>query len=505
MSDAETERERGNALYLEGRFAEAAECYREALRLRPDDCDARNNLGAALADLGRLGEAVACYQEAIRARPELVEAYYNLGNVLRLAGRHDEAVACYAQALRLRPAFAEGHNNLAIVLRKLGRFAEAAASLRQALELRPAYTAALVNLGLTLADTGRLAEALAHDDEAIRLDPENADAHHNRALAWLLLGDWGRGWREYQWRWRCDEFAPIRMPGPAWDGSDPAGRTILLWTEQGAGDTLQLVRYARPVKQRGATVVLAAPERLHAILGGADGVDRIVAREPAPAGGFDAHCPLLTLPALFGTTTETVPGRVPYLHAERRRVAIWREALRPVEGVRVGIAWRGSPGMLPYDLRRSIPLERFAPLARVEGVRLVSLQAGPGSEQVAAVRGRFPVLDLAKEFDEAGGAFVDTAAVMANLDLVVTCDTAIAHLAGALGVATWVALPAVPDWRWLLDRDDSPWYPTARLFRQAVPGRWEDVFERMATALREGGWRGGGRGEEGAAGSPSPW
>jgi len=484
MNPSQNERDRGNAFYMQGRYAEAAECYRRVLRQRPDDVDALNNLGASLADLGRLADAVVCYQEALRLRPDHAEAYYNLGNALRLAARHDEAIKAYVQALRLRPEMAEAHNNLAIVLRKKGRMAEAMASARRALELRPGNASALVNLGLGLAESGQLAEALTCYDEVIRSSADNADAHHNRAQAWLLQGDWARGWPEYEWRWRCAEFTPHGLVAPPWDGTALGGRTILLHAEQGAGDTLQFVRYARLVKERGGLVVLAASERLHPILRTAPGIDRLVPlpRE-APPPKFDVHCPLLSLPAAFGTTPETVPAPVPYLHAEPARIARWQKALEPVKGFRVGIAWQGSPTMLPYDRWRSVPLDRFAPLARIEGIRLVSLQYGPGSEQLRAAAGRFPIVDLAGELDESAGAFLDTAAAMANLDLVVTCDTALAHLGGALGVPTWLVLAAVPNWRWLLDRDDTPWYPTLRLFRQTRAGSWDEPFQRMAEAL----------------------
>jgi Flp pilus assembly protein TadD len=485
MNPVQTDRDRGNALYLQGRYAEAAECYRRALRQRPDDVDALNNLGAALADQGRLADAVECYQRALRLQPRHAEAVYNLGNALRLAGKFDEAIDCYVQALQLRPEMAQGHNNLGIALRKRGRLAESMASARRALELRPGDPPALVNLGLGLAESGRLVEALACYDEVIRKAPHDADAHHDRAQAWLLLGDWARGWPEYEWRWKCAEFTPHGLRQPPWDGTPLDGRTILLHAEQGAGDTLQFVRYARLVTESGGRVVLAAPERLHPILRTAPGIDSLVPllRE-APPPEFDVHCPLLSLPALFGTTPQSLPARTPYLSAEPGRIARWRQALEPIEGCRVGIAWQGSPTMLPYDRWRSVPLEQFEPLARVEGVRLISLQQGPGSEQLGTLAGHFPIVDLAGELDDNTGAFLDTAAIMANLDLVITCDTAIAHLGGALGVPTWVALASVPNWRWLLDREDTPWYPTVRLFRQIRAGSWEEPLRRMADALR---------------------
>src|SRR5262249_27664062 len=250
-----------------------------------------------------------------------------------------------------------------------------------------------------------------------------------------------------------------------------------------AGDTFQFVRYAQLVKQCGGTVLLAVPPRLHAMLEGVSGVDRLLPLPLAEPPPYDVQCPLLSLPHLFATTPESVPADVPYLHAKPKRVERWRKLLGSVGGFRVGIAWQGSPTMLPYDHFRSVPLARFEKLARVPGVRLISLQVGQGTGQLAELGGRFPVVDLTNQLDESTGSFIDAAALMRNLDLVVTCDTAIAHLAGALGVPAWIALPFVPNWRWLLDREDTPWYPTVRLFRQNSAGDWDEPFRRMAEEL----------------------
>jgi tetratricopeptide (TPR) repeat protein len=482
-NDPEACRSLGNAFYLGGKYAEAASCYQRTLRLRPDDADAHNNLGAALADLGRLEEAVACYKEALRLRPGFANAHYNLGNALRLSNRLEEAVASYQEALRLRPDFAEGYTNLGNALRLQGRLLEATACHQKAVQLAPGFALAQNNLGLALADSGRFSDALACYGEALRLDPNFAEAHRNRALVWLLLGDLERGWPEYDWRWRCADFSIPQFRQPAWDGSPLDGRTLLLYTEQGLGDTLLFVRFVPQVQERGGRVVLAAPESLHPILARCEGIARLVARNGA-LPEFDVHCPLLSLPRVLGTTFATIPAAIPYLHADPERVERWGRELGAVRAFKVGIAWQGNPAVV-YDRERSIPLRQFAPLASVEGVVLFSLQKGLGTEQLRALAGEIAITDLGERLDRSSGAFEDTAAVLTHLDLVITCDTALAHLAGGLGVPTWVALPTVPDWRWFLGRDDSPWYPTVRLFRQTREKSWDEPFRRLAEELRK--------------------
>jgi hypothetical protein len=266
-----------------------------------------------------------------------------------------------------------------------------------------------------------------------------------------------------------------------WQGEPLAGKTILLHAEQGLGDTIQFIRYAPIVKQHGATVIVECQKPLLGLLQGCPGVDQLVGQGDAIAG-FDVHAPLLSVPGILKTTVETVPARIPYLFPKPALVEHWRTRLIQLGGFKIGIAWQGNP-RYPNDRFRSIPLRCFAPLAQVPAVRLISLQKGPGAEQLAEVRNLFPIADLAGELDQQSGPFVDTAAVMKNLDLVITSDTAAAHLAGALGAAVWVALPSAPDWRWSLDRCDSPWYPTMRLFRQRDWGNWQDVFEEIEQAL----------------------
>jgi tetratricopeptide (TPR) repeat protein len=510
---AEARTHLATVLAEQGKLDEAVAQFREALRLRPDLARAHHNLGIALSQQGRLGEAAESLRIALRLKPDYAEAHYNLGNMLGELGERQEALECYRRAVQARPDYADALNNLGKLLTDLGRPAEAAVVLRQAARLRPGFVVALNNLGLALAELERFAEAEACYLEALRLDPACADAHSNlgnaykesgrldealasyqiavwlqpdaasthwnRALTWLQAGDYERGWPEYEWRWRRKSSRPRPFRQPLWDGTPLGGRTILLHPEQGYGDTIQFLRYAPLVKARGGRVLLECHPALAPLLSSCPGLDGTVP-EGGPLPDFDVQAPLMSLPALLGTTLATVPAEVPYLSPPAPLAERWRERLGAVKAFRVGVAWQGNRHH-PWDRRRSFALAQLRPLARVEGVRLVSLQKGPGAAQLSGCD--FPVMDLAAELDEQSGAFLDTAAVMKSLDLVVTADTAVGHLAGALAVPVWVALARVADWRWLLDRQDSPWYPTMRLFRQQETGDWGAVFWRMAAEL----------------------
>jgi tetratricopeptide (TPR) repeat protein len=507
---------RGLLLIDLGRYPEAETSCREAVRLQPESAEAHSALGAALAAQRRWAEASASCREALRLAPDLPEAHVNLGAALAGEGKADAAVASFREALRLQPGHAAAHHNLGAALLEQGQLDAALSHQREAVRLTPRSVVAQSGLGLALLARGELEGALAHCREALRLGPNSADAHsglglvhaergqheealacyaralerepehpethRNRALLWLQLGDFARGWPAYEWRWRCKELPPRPFPQPRWHGGPLGGKTILLHAEQGLGDTIQFIRYAPLVKAKGGTVVVACQRPLLRLLASCPGIDRLAAQgDVLPP--FDVHAPLLSLPLLFGTDLHSIPADVPYLRAEAALVEQWRQQLAGRPGLKVGIAWQGSTRHR-RDRQRSIPLEQFEALARVEGVRLVSLQKGPGSEQVRALAGRFPVAEL-PGLDERLGPFVETAAVLSCLDLVVCCDSALGHLAGALGVSCWLALPSSPDWRWLLGREDSPWYPRHRLFRQERPGDWAGVFRRLAAALRE--------------------
>jgi tetratricopeptide (TPR) repeat protein len=471
----------GAVLREQGRPDEAVACFHRALALQPAHAGAHNNLGRVCEAGGRLEEAAARYRLAICSQPANAAFHNNLGNALARLSRPEEAIACYREAVRLQPAEPVHPSNLANALTLAGRPEQAEECCRAALRLRPDFVDARHNLAITLAAQGKFAEALEHNAEALRLAPEHAGARNCRALWWLQHGDFARGWPEYEWRWRANGVAPRPFREPAWDGSPLGGRTVLLHAEQALGDTIQFIRYAPLVRRRGGGVVVECQPALARLLESCPGIDRVVPRG-SPLPPFDVHAPLLSLPGLLGTTLDTVPAEVPYLSAAPDLVAAWRRELG-AGAFKVGVAWQGSP-TFAGDRLRSVPLRHFAPLARVPGVRLFGLQKGPGREQIGPAARLVPLTDLGATLDEGTGAFLDTAAVMRNLDLVVTTDTALAHLAGALGVRAWVALSVGPDWRWLLGREDCPWYPSLRLFRQSRPHDWDEVFERMAVELR---------------------
>jgi tetratricopeptide (TPR) repeat protein len=468
----------GALLAASSRGDEAAACFRQALAIRPDYAPALVNLGRTLNRQGRAQEAATCFQQAIRLNPDDAQAHVGLGAALHASRQPEKALAAYQRALQIKPDFAEVHNNIGQLMLERGDLAAALARLDRAAQIQPDLPLVHNNRGIVLAMLGRYDEALAHFNRALSIDPDYTDAHFSRATLLLSLGDYASGWSEYEWRLRAPD-APQRPPGPAWNGEPLAGRAILLYAEQGQGDILQFIRYAPRVKARGGRVIVGCAARLIPILSTCQGVDRFFSQhDPVPP--FEVHAALASLPGILGTDAHSIPADVPYLSADAELVEQWRAKLPSDSRLRVGINWQGSPTHRD-DRRRSMPLAELAPLARVEGVRLFSLQKGFGVEQLAGAP--FEVVDLGSRLDEGEAAFCDTAAVIKNLDLVITSDTAVAHLAGALGAPVWVALSLAPDWRWLLEREDSPWYPTMRLWRQAKLDDWRGVFARIADEL----------------------
>jgi Flp pilus assembly protein TadD len=482
---AEAHNNLGNALCALGRPAEAEVRHREALRLRPDYAAAYSDLSRTLYELGRRAEAEASSRQALRLRPHYVEAYHNLGNALRDLDRPDEAEASYREALRLRPALPETRNNLGNLMCDLGRLAEAEACYREAIRLRPEFVDAHIGQGVVLRCMGRLAEAAASYRAAIRLQPDNPEPYNNLAYALLAAGRYEEGWQEYEWRWKTRHLSGgVRdFPVAQWGGEALGGRVILAHAEQGFGDTLQFCRYVPLIG--GGRVVLEVQPPLARLLSGLPNIAAIVARgDRLPP--FDLHCPLLSLPRAFGTTLASIPAGVPYLAADAARAASWRGRLAGLGGLRVGLVWAGGrranvrPEVVAADHRRSVALRAMGPLGDIPGVHLFSLQKGEPAAQFTDRPPGMTLHDFTAELDD----FADTAALVEALDLVISVDTAVAHLAGALGKPVWLLNRFDSDWRWLLDRDDSPWYPTLRQFRQPAPGDWRSVIACVHDALR---------------------
>jgi tetratricopeptide (TPR) repeat protein len=467
-----------------GKLDDAALCYRCALALRPDYPEAHNNLGNILKDQGAYESAVEHYSRALSLRPHYAEAHNNLGNALKEMGQLDEAIVCYQQAIALRPNYAEAYNNLGNVLKDRLELDEAHTLYQYALELKPDYAEAHNNLGNVLKDWGVLDQALERYLRAIALKPDYVEAHWNESLLRLVQGDFQVGWEKYEWRWRKKDFGDHGLPGSLWDGGDLTGKTVLLHAEQGYGDSIQFIRYAPLVKAAGGTVIVRCPAALLRVFQAVAGVDQWIAEGTEPLPAFDCHAPLLSLPRLFATDAATIPGGAPYLRVDSDRLAIWQERLAAwskggAGSLKVGVVWRGNPKH-KNDRNRSMPASAMAPLCRVPGLQPFVVQKDmtvPEAEALAT--GGEPIPDLGPYLQD----WAETAAAVSALDLVITVDTAVAHLAGALGKPAWVLLPFAPDWRWLMARDDSPWYPTLRLFRQPRIGDWEAVIAAVLAAL----------------------
>jgi tetratricopeptide (TPR) repeat protein len=540
-------RQRGHALRGLSRFEEAIESYGRALAIVPGNAEVLLMLGMALVEIDRLEPALAVFNDAIAMQPDLVDALYNSSVALERLGRYEQALArcervlsldarhagalanrgnvlfslerdadaldSYDEALEVAPQSCEALCNRAGALERLGRLAQALESCERAIALDETYFSAWISRGtvlqrlhkyeealvsfdraLTIAPDDASAlwqrgntlrvmmrheEALASYDRTLAIEPANVPAHFSKAFVFLLLANFEHGWPEYEWRWRDAQGREHRrkFAQPLWLGDEPvAGKTILLHAEQGLGDTLQFCRYARLVKALGANVVLEVQPALKSLLAKIEGVDQVVARgEPLPS--FDLHCPLLSLGLVFRIDQTSIPTGIPYLRAAPTLAEKWRKRLGTPTRSRIGLVWSGNSKHL-NDYNRSISLADLLPTLN-DAFEWVSLQK--------VVRDSDQVLleaSAVRHFGDEIMDFSDTAALVQSMDLVISVDTSVAHLAGALGKRVWILLPYLPDWRWQLDREDSPWYPNARLFRQSQPGEWSDVFERVADELR---------------------
>lgn len=481
----------GLVFHAQGQNDKALESYDRALELKPDHPDVLNNRGNALNGLGRHAAALESFTRALKARPDYIAAQFNRGSTLLTLGRLDEALASFEATLTAAPNHAETLCHRGNALMKLKRLDEALASYLAAARAAPDNPVILHNLAHTLRLTGRPREAQASAEFALKLKPDYAEAHYENAMALLALGRLREGFAAHEWRWATAEFASQRrqFTAPQWRGGnlDPgslAGRTLFLHAEQGFGDTLHFVRYVPLLADKGATVILEVQPQLKALLSGIAGASAVIARgETVPS--FDLHCPFMSLPHAFATELGTIPGHVPYLAGNPARIAQFSKRLAAAPGPKVGLVWAGDsrqhdPKANAIDALRSISLAQLAPLAAIDTVTFVSLQKGAPAAQAQSPPSGMRLIDWTAELED----FADTAALIANLDLVVSVDTAVAHLAGALAKPVWILSRFAGCWRWLDGRDDSPWYPTARLFHQRAPGAWDEVIALVADALR---------------------
>jgi tetratricopeptide (TPR) repeat protein len=469
----------GNTLKALGRPDEAEAAYGLALQIRPDYPETLNNLGSLLYELNRFDEAETCYRRALKIRPDHATAHNNLGNIFKKLDRLEEAKACYLRAMEIQPDFAEAHYNLSNVLQDLGRLDEAEACYRRTLEIKPDYALAHNNLGVTLQNLGRLKEAEASYRHALEINPNLGEVHWNEGLYRLLIGEFATGWKQYEWRWhRTPGIKPRYFQQPLWLGIENLkDKTILLHAEQGFGDAIQFCRYAKHVANLGAKVILEVPPQLETLLRELEGVTEIVSTGQC-LPDFDYHCPLLSLPLAFKADLSNITGQR-YIRADRQKTAEWRAKLDQSGNKKIGLVWRGNKEH-KNDRNRSITLEEIQVLVNNKA-EYYCLQKELGSKDQAILQQTRGIQFFGDELRD----FSDTAALIESMDLVISVDTSVAHLAGAMGKEVWVLLPFIPDWRWLLDRSDSPWYQSAKLFRQPRIGDWSSVLIEVKNTLED--------------------
>ena len=467
------------------RFEQALSCFQQAIHLRPDYAQAFFNRALVLHATGHLDAALADFEKAIEIQPDYAQAWNNRGVVLQAQLRWDEAATSYVRAIAAQPDLGQAHYNLGNALRALGRFEEAITSYDAAIALEADAAHAFNNRGLALQELQRSAQAIASYDAAIAIQANYADAYWNKAIELLLCGDFAQGWKLYEWRWQRDAFTSRKrdFAQPLWLGDAPlVGKAVLLHAEQGLGDSIQFCRYAREVQALGAHVLLEVPRPLMALFASLEGVSQII-EKGAPLPQFDYHCPLLSLPLAFQTQLENLPGRTPYLASTAPQRDRWQRRLGPRTQPRVGLVWSGN-ALDKNDLQRSMRLQDLLPYLSTD-FEFICLQ-----KEMRPADQHLIQTSQIRFFGAQIEDFSDTAALCDLVDLVISVDTSVAHLAGALGKPTWILLPYTPDWRWMLHRDDSPWYPSVRLYRQTQERAWPPVLERMRSDL--GGFSGRG-------------
>jgi len=471
---------RGTESLAQGQKVEAARFLFQAVKLQPDYFDALYNLGLVLQELDKASEAIACYEQVLRIKPDFARAWNNLGVAHHKARRSELAVDCHRRAICLQPKDSSYYNNLANALRGMNRPVEAIHEIQTALQFDPPSWMLKINLGDALREAGRIDESVAVYDDLLRAEPSLAEAHFGRGFSLLLRGDMVPGWDEYEWRWRLKDHAPPRnFAQAAWQGEEIRGLRLFVHAEQGAGDCIQFARYLPELVRLGAKVILECPSSLVKLFGMIPGLEKVIGKGDV-IPDFDCACALMSLARCFKTTVNSIPASVPYLKSPDKTPELPCAANGRPNDLKIGLVWAGNPAQ-KNDRHRSIPLEILQPLLEQPRTTFYSLQV----KQAPASRPHgleSRLVDLSPLIHD----YADTAALVGQLDLVISVDTSVAHLAGALGSPVWVLLPYAPDWRWLLGRADSPWYPTMRLFRQPQPGDWPAVVRQVEIELLAG-------------------
>ena len=474
--------QRALAYHRNGRLDEAEAAYKMILEKQPEHADALHLLGALFYQKRNYRDAVSYSKKALLYKPENADLYGNLGNALLACSQIDEAIKCFLRIIDLKGDDAGALYNLGNAFKEKGAFAEALSYYEKALQIDPDMAEAHYNYGNALQDLHHSdGPAIPYYRRAAGIRPGFAEAHWNLSLALLLTGCFSEGWKEYEWRRQMREIFPRRdFPKESWGGEDISGKRILLYAEQGFGDTMQFIRYAGMLSGGGAEVYVECQPELVSLLSGQEGISCVIGRgERLPE--YDCHCPILSLPGMFGTELATIPSEVPYISASPAQLSRWKERLSgDGSRLKVGLSWAGRPTH-KKDHYRSVSLKQLSPLSGVEGVTFYSLQKGEASLESLNPPSGMRLVDYTLEL----GDFSDTAGLIGNLDLVISVDTAVVHLAGAMGKRVWTLLPYAPDWRWLMGREDSPWYPTMRLFRQPFPGDWQAVIAQVSASLSE--------------------
>ncbi len=474
----------GLALMKKGRPEKSLPVFKMALKNDPDNPDILGNLAEACRMLKGFDDAMGLYERAVQLAPDHLQACFGLADIYQKLDKPDDALHMYEKILEIQPNHTEALLNKGIILHMQGRISEAIDCYKQITAADPSDTRAYDNLGKAFQDMGDIEKSLHYYDITLKQEPENADTHFDRSLVLLLMGNLEQGFREYEWRFLKSHWKktyPYRLNKSRWNGTPFYGKRLFVHAEQGFGDTIQFIRYLPAVKALGGEVIFETQKQLSGLFQDFPGIDCLVAADTAirPEMNFDGYIPLLSLPCLFRTTLDTIPARIPYLYADPSKVDLWKKHISGPE-FKIGLVWAGSPTNND-DRNRSIPLHRFSPLCSIPGVRVYGLQKGRTTDHVLVPSNDVDIINFGNELED----FSDTAGLIENLDLVISVDTATAHLAGAMGKPVWTLLPFAPDWRWLTKRNDTPWYPTMRLFRQPEYGNWKRVIQDVKQALEK--------------------